>query len=136
MTGNFPARLVIQPWTFRITTFPSRTKSKKQVPRFLSKLGINCPILGPHGVSSKYSLLWPLFPYDRPWDWGPLVSNWEQSMVYTKSYSILCSKIIFIWTGLKVSSLASKCVIYRSEHNAKGWPHWKPWNANMKCTKG
>ena len=27
-------------------------------------------------------------------------------------------------TGLKVSSLAGKCVFYRPEYNVKGWPHW------------
>ena len=26
-------------------------------------------------------------------------------------------------TGLQVSSLSNKCVVYRTEHNAKGGPH-------------
>ena len=43
-------------------------------------------------------------------------------------------------TGLKVSSLACKCVFYRREHNAKSGPHgteiWKSWNAKMKYVNG
>ena len=46
-----------------------------------------------------------------------LVSNWEQNMLYPKR------KRTSMLTGSKVSSLASKCVFYRPEHNAKGGPH-------------
>ena len=42
--------------------------------------------------------------------------------------------------GLKVSSLASKLVFYRSEHNPKGGPNeiefcWSS-NAKTKCSNG
>ena len=37
-----------------------------------------------------------------------------------------------------MSSLASKCVFYRPEHNTKGEPHgiefWRFWNGKMKYT--
>ena len=41
-------------------------------------------------------------------------------------------------TGLKVSSLACKCIFYRQEHNAKGGGHEieKPWNAKMTFANG
>ena len=52
-----------------------------------------------------------------------LGSNWEQNMLYTKSFQILCRKKMSILTGLKVSSLPCKCVFYRPEHNANGEPH-------------
>ena len=31
--------------------------------------------------------------------------------------------MVSIGAGLKVSSLACKCVFYRSENKAKGWPY-------------
>ena len=41
-------------------------------------------------------------------------------------------------TGLKVSSLACKCVFYRPGNNAKGGPHgtefWRSRNVKMKYT--
>ena len=49
-----------------------------------------------------------------------LVSNWEQIILYTKSLQILCIKRISMLTGLKVVSLACKCVFYRIKQNAKG----------------
>ena len=52
-----------------------------------------------------------------------LVSNWEQNMLYSKSLQILRRKITSMLTGLKVSPLARKYVIYRPEHNAKDEPH-------------
>ena len=59
-------------------------------------------------------------------------SNWEQSMLYTKSLPVLNRKGIFMLTALKMSSLTCKCVFYRPELNAKGGPRgiefWKPWN--------
>ena len=59
-------------------------------------------------------------------------SNWEQSMLYTKSLQVLHRKGISMLTGLKVSSLTCKCVFYRPELNAKAGPHviefCKPWN--------
>ena len=52
-----------------------------------------------------------------------LVSNWEQSMLYTKSLQVLHRKGISMLTGLKVSSLTCKCVFYRPELNAKAVAH-------------
>ena len=49
-----------------------------------------------------------------------LASAWGQNMLYTKSYQVLCRKGMSILTGLRVSSLAFKCVFYRTEHSAKG----------------
>ena len=40
--------------------------------------------------------------------------------LYTKSYQILCRERISMLTGLKVSSVACKCIFYRQEHNGKG----------------
>ena len=61
-----------------------------------------------------------------------LVSNWYQSMLHTKGWQVLHRKGICMLTGLKVSSLTSKCVFYRLELNAKAGPHGvefcKPWN--------
>ena len=51
------------------------------------------------------------------------VSNWEQNILYTKTYQILHRKMISMLTGLKVSSLACRCAFYRREHNAKMGPH-------------
>ena len=45
-----------------------------------------------------------------------LVSNSELNMLYTTSLQILCRKGISMLTGLKVSSLACKCVFYRPEY--------------------
>ena len=47
------------------------------------------------------------------------VSNWEQSILYTKSLQVLYRKGISMLTGLKVSSMTCKCVFYRPEFNAK-----------------
>ena len=59
-------------------------------------------------------------------------SNWEQSMLYTKSLQVLNRKGISMLTALKMSSLTCKCVFYRPELNAKGGPRGiefcKPWN--------
>ena len=64
------------------------------------------------------------------------VSNWERNMLYNKSQQTLHAKRISLLTGLKVSSLACKGVLYRIEHNAKGKSHgiefWKSWNTEMK----
>ena len=49
------------------------------------------------------------------------VSNWERNMLYNKSQQTLHAKRIL--TGLKVSSLACKGVLYRIEHNAKRKSH-------------
>ena len=64
-----------------------------------------------------------------------LVSNWEQSMLYTKSLHVLHATGISMLTGLKVSSLTCKCVFYRPKLNAKPEAHGiefcKPWNMQM-----
>ena len=69
-----------------------------------------------------------------------LVSNWEQNMLCTKSWQILCKKRICILAGLKVSYLGCKCVFYRPKHKAVGRPHgnefWRSWNAEMKYANG
>ena len=69
-----------------------------------------------------------------------LVSNWEQSMLYTKSLEVLHREGISMLTGLKVSSLTCKCVFYRPELNAKAGTHriefFKPWNIPMDTTLG
>ena len=44
-------------------------------------------------------------------------------MLYAKSFQVLHRKGISVLTGLKVSSLTSKCVFYRPELNAKAGPH-------------
>ena len=46
-----------------------------------------------------------------------MVSNWEQSMLYTKSLQVLRRKGIFMLTDLKVSLLTCKRVFYRPELN-------------------
>ena len=48
-----------------------------------------------------------------------LVSNWEQSMLYTKSLQVLHRKGMSMLTDLKVPSLTCKCVFYRPELNVK-----------------
>ena len=50
-------------------------------------------------------------------------SNWEQSMLYTKSLQELHRKGISMLTDLKVSSLTCKCVFYRTELNENGGPY-------------
>ena len=45
-----------------------------------------------------------------------LVSNSELNMLYTTSLQMLCRKGISMLTGLKVSSLACKCVFYRPKY--------------------
>ena len=50
-------------------------------------------------------------------------SNWEQSMLYTKSLQELHRKGISMLTDLKVSSLTCKCVFYKPEPKLKGRPH-------------
>ena len=45
-----------------------------------------------------------------------LVLNWEQNMLYSKSWQFLCKKMMSILTDLKVSSLECKWISYRSEH--------------------
>ena len=69
-----------------------------------------------------------------------LVPNWEQSMLYTKSWQILCRKRIPTSTGLEISSLAWKYVFYRLKHKLRGGTHRiefrRSWNAKMKYTKG
>ena len=42
--------------------------------------------------------------------------------------------MISMLAGLKVSSLACKCVFYRTEHNAKGTEFWMTWIAKIKYT--
>ena len=51
-----------------------------------------------------------------------LVSTWEQRMLYTKSKQVIHRKRISMLAGLKVSSLAYKCLFYRPELNAKRGP--------------
>ena len=55
-----------------------------------------------------------------------LVSNWGQNMSYKKSWQSFCREKMSMLTGLKVSSLACKCVFYRPEHNGK--ERETPWN--------
>ena len=50
-------------------------------------------------------------------------SNWEQSMLYPKSFQDLHRKGISMLTDLKVSSFTCKCVFYRTELNEKGGPY-------------
>ena len=63
-------------------------------------------------------------------------SNWEQSMLYTKSLQVLHRKRISLLTSLKVSSLTCKCVFYRTVLNAKVGPHGiefcKSWNGTCQ----
>ena len=61
-------------------------------------------------------------------------SNWEQSMLHTKSLQVVHRKGISMLTGLKGSLLTCKCVFYRPELNAMAGAHGiefcKPWNTN------
>ena len=57
------------------------------------------------------------------WDQVQIVSNWEQSLLYTKSLQILYRRGVSMLTGLKVSSLTYKGLFYRPELNAKAGPH-------------
>ena len=53
-----------------------------------------------------------------------LVSNWEQSMLYIKSFKVLHRRgISMLRTGLQLSSLTCKWVFYRPELDAKAEPH-------------
>ena len=52
------------------------------------------------------------------WIGVKLVSNWEQSMLHTKSQRVLNRKKMPMLTALKMS-LTSKCVFYKPELNAK-----------------
>ena len=67
--------------------------------------------------------------------------NWEQSMLCSKSYQILHRNRISMLTGLKVSSLACKCVFYRLKHrdpmklNFEGLEMQK-WNIPTDRTQG
>ena len=65
-----------------------------------------------------------------------LVSTWEQNILNTKSWEFFCRKRIYMLRDLKVSSLASKCVLDRLEHNSKGGieriEFWWSWNTNDK----
>ena len=56
-----------------------------------------------------------------------LVSNWEQSMLYTKSLQVLHRKGISMLAGLKVSSLTCKYVFYRPELMQR----WNPIELNF-----
>ena len=52
--------------------------------------------------------------------------NWYQIGIKTchiLKFIKFYEKNMFLLTDPKVPSLASKCVIYRPEHNAKGGPH-------------
>ena len=53
------------------------------------------------------------------WIRTKLVSNWEQSMLYTKSQQVSNRKRMCMLTALKMSSLICKYVFYRLELNAK-----------------
>ena len=53
---------------------------------------------------------------------GELVKKMGTKNVLYKRYQILCKKRISILTAFKKSSLASKCVFYRTEHKANGRP--------------
>ena len=57
------------------------------------------------------------------WDQVQILSNWEESRLYTKILQVLHRKGISMLTALKVSSLTCKCVFYRPELNAKAGPH-------------
>ena len=48
-----------------------------------------------------------------------LVSNWVQSMLFTKSLQVLHRKGMSMLTRLKMSPLTCKCLYYRPELNAK-----------------
>ena len=55
-----------------------------------------------------------------------LLSNWEESMLCTKNLQVLHRKGDVLHRnvkGLKVSSLACKCVFYRPELNTKAGAH-------------
>ena len=52
-----------------------------------------------------------------------LLSNWEQSMLYIKSFQVLHRRGTSMLKDLKVSALTCKCVFYRPELNAKAGPH-------------
>ena len=59
-------------------------------------------------------------------------SNWEQSMIVSKSLQVLHRQGISMLTGLKVFYLTCKCVFDGPGLNAKSGPHeiefCKPWN--------
>ena len=63
-----------------------------------------------------------------------LVPNWEQSMLYTKSWQILCRKRIPTSTGLEISSLACKYVFYRLKHKFEDLEMQK-WNIPKDWTQ-
>ena len=56
-----------------------------------------------------------------------LVSNWKQSLLYTKSLQVLYRQGISMLTGLKVSSLTCKYVFYRPELMQR----WNPIELNF-----
>ena len=67
-----------------------------------------------------------------------LVSNWGQSMLYTKSLKVLHRKGKSMLTGLKVSSFTCKCIFYTPELNAKAMDPMKLnlGSLEMKHTNG
>ena len=70
-----------------------------------------------------------------PWDRGEISIKVGTKHVI---WNLKVIKRITMLTGLKVSSLACKCVFYRRQHNTKGGPHgtefWRSWNEEMKYT--
>ena len=64
------------------------------------------------------------------WDQVQIVSNWEQSMLYTKSLQVLHRKGISMLTGLKVSSLTCKFVF--SMGSRKGGTRWNSISQALK----
>ena len=55
--------------------------------------------------------------------WSQSGIKLETKHVIYESSQFLCRKGISMLTGLKASSLASKCVPYKPEHIAKGRPN-------------
>ena len=60
-------------------------------------------------INDKYSL----------WDWDQIGIKLETELIIYEKLANFTYKMIYMLAGLKVSSLACKCVFYRTRQNAK-----------------
>ena len=66
-------------------------------------------IFGLININDKYSL----------WDWDQIGIKLETELIIYEKLANFTYKMIYMLAGLKVSSLACKCVFYRTRQNAK-----------------
>ena len=54
----------------------------------------------------------------RPWDWDQIGIKLETELTIYEKLASFMYKMIYMLAGLKVSSLACKCIFYRTRQNA------------------